>query len=186
MHCAFPALGKNGWLQNAIFQTAQYRYMSRLKGLTLLIPFPYTLTVLHAFSGTIRCLTAFSFLYTINIAVGFTTYSKYYFILWGLTLTLLRSLLAALQTIATYLHDCREVFHHTVTSVIATLETTSSTVVFPASDLIQRLALSDSNVSASWLAILDTYQDIPPHPDQGGERISEGFLQSMQEAECIW
>ncbi|KAF8574648.1 hypothetical protein K439DRAFT_1371858 [Ramaria rubella] len=41
-------------------------------------------------------------------------------------------------------------------------------------------------MSASWLAILDTYPDIPPHPDQGGECISEGFLGSMQEAECIW
>ncbi|KAF8576778.1 TPT-domain-containing protein, partial [Ramaria rubella] len=138
-------------------------------------PFPYTLTALHAFSGTIGSylamelgyftpsrltaresilLTAFSFLYTINIAVsnlslqlvtvpfhqvvraatplfiialsyfllarrltpakllslipvivgvGFATYGDYYFTLWGLTLTLLGTLLAALKTIATHL-----------------------------------------------------------------------------------
>ena len=25
-----------------------------------------------------------------------------------------------------------------------------------------------------------------PHPDRGGERISEGYLKHMSEAECIW
>ena len=61
--------------------------------------------------------------------------------------------------------------------------------------LLDSMHASPANVGISHLSLLNSFMlvgavaadtKVPPHPQQGGERITETYLWEITEAECIW
>ena len=64
-----------------------------------------------------------------------------------------------------------------------------ASVLFPLLDLMQAKVEVSHQVplTAKLVAVAATaHTNIQPHPEQGGQQITEAYLQEMTEAECIW
>ena len=70
--------------------------------------------------------------------------------------------------------------HALVASILPLLDTMK-----PNLDMSHQKPL-DSPLCAAMVSADDNKYNIHPHPEQGGERITEAYLRGMSEAECIW